>query len=63
MKSLHPFLWMKSHMDAHSWFVNESGSLFTPKTNIIVTSPLMSAPMEEMFMQLEMFNNDGLEQI
>jgi hypothetical protein len=50
-------------MDAHSWFVNESGSLFTPKTNIIVTSPLMSAPMEEMFMQLEMFNNDGLEQI
>lgn len=63
MKPLHPSLWMKSHMDAHSWFVNESGALFTPKTNIIVTSPLMSEPKEEMFMQLEMFNNDGLEQI
>lgn len=32
MKGLHPSLWLEQHMEAHSWFVNETGILSVPKS-------------------------------
>jgi len=49
MKEVHPSLWMKNHINAHSFFVNEGGILVSSMNKEIV-------PVEEsMFTQLEMF--------
>lgn len=53
MKGIHPSLWMNQHMEAHKWFVNESG--------IIQSSPKIVVPSLEPpspFIQLEMFNDE-----
>ena len=50
MKEVHPSLWMKSHMEAHSFFVNASG-LLVPNTEVNVPAPGELA-------QLELFSND-----
>ena len=50
MKEVHPSLWMKSHMEAHSFFVNASG-LLVPNTEVNVPAPGELA-------QLELFNHD-----
>lgn len=47
MKEIHPNLWMKNHINAHSFFVDAAGILVTP-TQIVVPEP---SP----FIQLEMF--------
>ena len=49
MKEAHPGMWMQNHMDAHKFFVNESGLLVSPM-NIHV-------PTEGELRQLELFNN------
>lgn len=36
MKDIHPTLWMKNHMDAHKFFVNESGILVENTPKIVV---------------------------
>ncbi len=47
MKEVHPSLWMRNHINAHSFFVNESGVLVSSMNKEIETpSP---------FLQLEMF--------
>lgn len=48
MKEVHPSLWMDSHIQAHNFFVNESGILVSPMNEIF------EAPEEEMFQQLEL---------
>jgi hypothetical protein len=51
MKESHPTLWMDTHMKAHSFFVNESGSIISP------TKEYEFEPTE-MFKQLELdWNN------
>jgi hypothetical protein len=51
MKESHPTLWMDTHMKAHSFFVNESGSIISP------TKEYEYEP-SEMFKQLELdWNN------
>jgi hypothetical protein len=50
MKEIHPTNWMKNHMDAHRFFVNESGILTAPPKEIVV-----SVEPESPFTQLEMF--------
>lgn len=47
MKEIHPSMWMNNHIDAHSFFVNESGILTPNVTNI-------SSQEESMFKQLEL---------
>jgi len=49
MKESHPALWMDKHMDAHKFFVNESGILVNPMTIQVAETP---------FVQLDLFGND-----
>ena len=49
MKESHPALWMDKHMDAHKFFVNESGILVNPMTLQVAETP---------FIQLDLFGND-----
>ena len=49
MKESHPALWMDKHMDAHGFFVNESGILVNPMTIEVDETP---------FVQLDLFGND-----
>ena len=50
MKEVHPSLWMRNHMAAHSFFVNESGLLVPPPKEITI-----DLGPESPFTQLEMF--------
>jgi len=50
MKEAHPSMWMQNHMDAHKFFVNESG--------ILVSPPLIIEVDETPFVQLDLFGND-----
>ena len=50
MKEAHPSMWMQNHMDAHRFFVNESGILTSP--------PLIIEVPETPFVQLDLFGND-----
>jgi hypothetical protein len=38
MKQLHPSLWMENHIDAHTWFVNESGAIVNAKSSSMVVT-------------------------
>jgi hypothetical protein len=46
MKEVHPSLWMKNHINAHSFFVNAAG--------IIVSPTQIEVPESGMLQQLEM---------
>lgn len=47
MKQLHPSLWMESHIDAHTWFVGESGAIVnTRSSNIVVENNFSNSPIE-----------------
>lgn len=49
MKEVHPTLWMKNHIDAHNFFVNESGIIVSSLNKEII-------PVEQSnFTQLELF--------
>lgn len=45
MKEAHPSMWMQNHMDAHRFFVNETG-LVVPNTKIHVPAPGELAQLE-----------------
>ena len=51
MKESHPSLWMDKHMDAHKFFVNESGILVSPIT--------IDVPAEGELKQLNLFHELG----
>jgi len=51
MKEAHPGMWMQNHMDAHKFFVNESGILVSPMT--------IDVPTEGELQQLNLFNELG----
>lgn len=48
MKSLHPTLWMDSHIDAHNFFTSQAG-IITPIKTIVIPEP------ESPFVQLDLF--------
>lgn len=49
MKEIHPSLWMKNHMDAHSFFVTEAGILVNSMNTEIVVEE--STPFTQLEMQ------------
>ena len=54
LKDSHPSNWMKAHMEAHSFFVNEAGILVTPGFNASSLQPIN---------QLELFEHNELVKI
>jgi hypothetical protein len=48
MKEVHPSLWMRNHINAHSFFVNASGIMVTP-TEIVVPEPATLRQLEMEF--------------
>lgn len=40
MKSLHPSLWMSSHLDAHTFFTQEAGLFVPEKKNILIENDI-----------------------
>jgi hypothetical protein len=52
MKEAHPGMWMQNHMDAHRFFVNESGILVSPPL-------IIEVPTEGELQQLNLFNELG----
>jgi hypothetical protein len=48
MKEVHPSLWMRNHINAHAFFVNESGIMVTP-TEIQAVPTIMQLEQLELF--------------
>lgn len=57
MKSLHPFLWMNKHIQAHNFFVNEAGILVESPKPVADLTAFVDDTQEVVsrFKQLEMF--------
>jgi hypothetical protein len=52
MKEVHPTMWMKKHIDVHSFFVNEAGILVNTLNKEITIEE------ESPFVQLQLFENE-----
>jgi hypothetical protein len=48
MKEVHPSLWMRNHINAHTFFVNESGIMVAP-TEIQAVPTIMQLEQLELF--------------
>ncbi len=44
MRELHPTLWMRNHIKAHEFFVNESGILVAPSQMVDVVEEIIAEP-------------------
>lgn len=60
MRDIHPSFWMKNHLAANSFFVNESG-LFIPKVEPIVISVEEGSPNQVSMYDVPEFDDNGNE--
>lgn len=48
MREIHPTLWMRNHIKAHEFFVNESGILVAPPQMVDVVEEIIAEPSVQM---------------